>query len=175
MATHYGVAIIPTRVRKPQDKAKVEVGVQIVERWILAALRNQTFFSLTELNQAIRSLLIQLNQRAFKKLPGSRIGLFKTLEKPILSPLPAKPYVYAEWKKVRVHIDYHVAIEGHYYSVSYTLVKQQLEARITENTIEVFHQGQRVASHPRSWQKGRHSTIKAHMPESLQWTPLSRQ
>ncbi len=166
MATHYGVAIIPTRVRKPKDKAKVEVGVQIVERWILAALRNQTFFSLTELNQAIQSLLIKLNERAFKKLPGSRIEMFKTLDKPALKSLPAQPYIYAEWKKVRVHIDYHVEIEGHYYSVPYTLVKRQLEARITANTIEVFHKGQRVASHPRSWQKGRHSTIKAHMPES---------
>lgn len=166
MATHYGVAIIPTRVRKPKDKAKVEVGVQIVERWILAALRNQTFFSLTELNQAIQSLLVKLNERTFKKLPTSRIEMFKTLDKPALKSLPAKPYVYAEWKKVRVHIDYHVEIEGHYYSVPYTLVKRQLEARITENIIEVFHKGQRVASHLRSWQKGGHSTIKAHMPES---------
>lgn len=175
MATHYGVAIIPTRVRKPQDKAKVEVGVQIVERWILAALRNQTFFSLTELNQAIQALLIQFNQRAFKKLPGSRIEVFESIDKPVLKSLPLRPYEYAEWKKVRVHIDYHVDIKGHYYSVPYTLVKQQLDARVTDNIVGVFHKGQRVASHPRSWQKGRHSTIKAHMPESHrrygEWSP----
>ena len=175
MASHYGVAIIPTRVRKPQDKAKVEVGVQIVERWILAALRNQTLFSLTELNQAIQALLIQFNQRAFKKLPGSRIEVFESVDKPVLKRLPLRPYEYAEWKKIRVHIDYHVDIKGHYYSVPYTLVKQQLDARVAENTVEVFHKGQRVASHPRSRQKGRHSTIKAHMPESHRrygdWSP----
>jgi len=175
MATHYGIAIIPARVRKPQDKAKAEVGVQIVERWILAALRNQTFFSLTELNQAIQSLLIQFNQRAFKKLPGSRIEVFESVDKPVLKPLPLKPYEYAEWKKVRVHIDYHIDIKGHYYSVPHTLVKQQLDARITDNIVEVFHQWRRVASHPRCWQKGRHSTLKTHMPESHRrygdWSP----
>jgi len=168
MATHYGVAIVPARVRKPKDKAKAEVGVQIVERWILASLRNHTFFSLTELNQAIQLLVLKLNRRTFKKLPGSRSELFQSLDKPALKPLPMTPYVYAEWKLVRVHIDYHVDIEGHYYSVPYRLVKQQLDARITENTIEVFNKGERVASHPRSWQKGHHTTLAAHTTAWMQ-------
>jgi transposase len=175
MATHYGVAIVPARVRKPKDKAKAEVGVQIVERWILAALRNHTFFSLTELNQTIQQLVLKLNQRPFKKLPGSRSELFQSLDKPALKALPMTPYVYAEWKLVRVHIDYHVDIEGHYYSVPYRLVKQQLDARITENTIEVFNKGERVASHLRSWLKGGHTTLDAHRPEAHRhygdWSP----
>lgn len=175
MATHYGVAIVPARVRKPKDKAKAEVGVQIVERWILAALRNHTFFALAELNQAIQALVAKLNQRPFKKLPGSRAELFQSLEQPALKPLPLKPYVYAEWKVVRVHIDYHVEVDGHYYSVPYRWVKQQLDARITQHTIELFHQGQRLASHPRSWLKGHHTTLAAHRPEAHQhygdWSP----
>jgi transposase len=175
MATHYGVAIVPTRVRKPKDKAKAEVGVQIVERWILASLRNHTFFSLAELNQTIQQLLVKLNQRPFKKLPGSRLEHFQNLEQPALKPLPATPYVYAEWKVVRVHIDYHVDIEGHYYSVPYPWVKQQLDARITAYTVELFHKGQRLASHARSWLKGRHTTVNAHRPESHRqygdWSP----
>jgi transposase len=151
------------------------VGVQIVERWILAALRNHTFFSLTELNQTIQQLVLKLNQRPFKKLPGSRTELFQSLDKPALKALPLTPYVYAEWKLVRVHIDYHVDIEGHYYSVPYRLVKQQLDARITENTIEVFNKGERVASHLRSWLKGHHTTLDAHRPEAHRhygdWSP----
>ena len=175
MATHYGVAIVPARVRKPKDKAKAEVGVQIVERWILAALRNHTFFTLAELNQAIQALVAKLNQRPFKKLPGSRTELFQSLDQPALKPLPLTPYVYAVWKVVRVHIDYHVEVDGHYYSVPYRWVKQQLDARITEHTIELFHQGQRLASHPRSWLKGHHTTLDAHRPEAHQhygdWSP----
>jgi transposase len=175
MATHYGVAIVPARIRKPKDKAKAEVGVQIVERWILASLRNRTFFSLTELNQTIQQLVLKLNQRPFKKLPGSRGERFQSLDKPALKALPMTPYVYAEWKLVRVHIDYHVDIEGHYYSVPYRLVKQQLDARITENTVEVFNKGERVASHLRSWLKGHHTTLNAHRPEAHQhygdWSP----
>jgi transposase len=128
-AAHYGVAVIPARVRKPRDKAKVEVGVQIVERWVLAALRNRTFFSLAELNAAIRTLLERINQRTFKKLPGSRRSLFETLDRPALRPLPANPYVFAEWSRVRVHIDYHVEVDHHYYSVPHPLVGKQLDAR----------------------------------------------
>lgn len=149
--------------------------MQIVERWILAVLRHHTFFSLNELNQAIRPLLARLNERPFKKLPGCRKALFETLDAPALNPLPATPYTYAEWKKVRVHIDYHVEVEGHYYSVPYQLIKQQLDARLTANTLECFRQGQRVASHPRSWLKGRHTTLSEHMPESHRqygdWSP----
>jgi transposase len=175
LANHYGVAVVPARVRKPRDKAKAETGVQIVERWILAALRHQTFFSLSALNTAIAALLERLNQRPFKKLPGSRRTAFETIDRPALRPLPLTPYVYATWKRVRVNIDYHVEVDGHYYSVPYTLVKQALDVRLTEHTVECFHQRQRIASHVRSSLKGRHTTVAEHMPkahrEFAEWTP----
>ncbi len=175
MAQHYGVAVVPARVRRPRDKAKVEVGVQVVERWILARLRNHTFFALGELNTAIKGLLTDLNHRSFKKLPGSRQSLFEALDRPALRALPENPYQYAEWKLVRVNIDYHVEVSGHYYSVPYALVKHQLEARISAHTVELFHKGKRVASHRHSPQKGRHTTVVAHMPKAHQyyaeWTP----
>ncbi|MCP5345356.1 MAG: IS21 family transposase [Gammaproteobacteria bacterium] len=175
MASHYGVAILPTRVRKPRDKAKVESGVLVVERWILASLRHRQFFSLAELNAAISDLLGKLNARSFRKLPGCRREHFEQLDRPALRPLPAEPYVYAEWKKARVHIDYHVAIDGHYYSVPCALVKKEVEVRLTRHTVECFYRGNRVASHRRSDQKGRHTTLTAHMPESHrqagEWTP----
>lgn len=175
MASHYGIAVFPARVRKPRDKAKVEVGVQIVERWVLAGLRSRTFFSLHELNAAIDPLLARLNDRPFKKLPGSRRQLFETLDRPALKPLPATPYVYAEWGKVRVHIDYHVELEGHYYSVPHQLVKRQLEVRFTPQTVECFYQGRRVASHRRAYHKGRHTTLPEHMPTAHRqyqaWSP----
>lgn len=175
MASHYGVGVLPARVRRARDKAKVEVSVQVVERWILACLRNRTFFSLSELNEAIRKLLDQLNERPFKKLAGSRRQLFEALDRPALKPLPVTPYIYAEWKKVRVHIDYHVEVEDHYYSVPYQLIKRPLEVRFTANTVECFYQGQRVASHRRSYQKGHHTTRVEHMPKSHRqyrdWSP----
>jgi len=175
MASHYGVAVLPARVRRPRDKAKVEAGVLVVERWILAVLRNRTFFSLAELNTAIRELLEKLNARPFKKLPGSRREHFVALDQPALLPLPAAPYVYAEWKKARVHIDYHIEVDGHYYSVPHALIKKQLEVRITKHTLECFHRGNRVASHRRSYYKGRHTTVPAHMPEAHRqagdWSP----
>lgn len=175
MASHYGVAVLPTRVRRPRDKAKVETGVLVVERWILAALRHRTFFSLAELNAAIGQLLEKLNDRPFKKLPGSRRAHFERLDQPALQPLPVEPYVYAEWKKARVHIDYHVEVAGHYYSVPHALIKKQLDVRITRHTIECFHRDNRVASHQRSYHKGRHTTVSAHMPESHRrmgdWSP----
>ena len=149
LARHYGVAVLPARVRKPRDKAKAEVGVQIVQRWILAALRHRTFFSLSELNAAIAQLLERLNARAFRKLPGSRRSLFEQLDRPALRPLPTERYVFAQWKKVRVNIDYHVEFERHYYSVPHALVGRQLDARITANTVECLYRGQRVASHVR--------------------------
>lgn len=174
-AAHYGVAVIPARVRKPRDKAKVEVGVQIVERWVLAALRNRTFFSLGALNAAIGTLVERINQRPFKKLPGSRASLFATLDRPALRPLPAARYVFAEWSRVRVHIDYHVEVDHHYYSVPYSLVGKQLDARASAHTVEVFHQGTRVASHLRSHARGRYTTLPEHMPEAhrryAEWTP----
>ncbi|SDX38084.1 Transposase [Thiocapsa roseopersicina] len=175
LANHYGLAVVPARVRKPRDKAKAETGVQIVERWILAALRHQSFFSLSALNTAIAALLERLNQRPFKKLPGSRRTAFETIDRPALRPLPLTPYVYATWKRVRVNIDYHVEVDGHYYSVPYTLVKQALDVRLTDHTVECFHHRQRIASHVRSPLKGRHTTVAEHMPkahrEFAEWTP----
>ena len=175
MAAHYETAVIPARVAKPRDKAKVEVGVQVVERWILARLRHRTFFSLVEANQAIRELLDRLNERPFRKLPGSRKSLFESLEKPVLQPLPQSRYEYAEWKKARVNIDYHVEFEGHYYSVHHQLVKKQVELRITAETVECLLKGKRVASHRRSRVKGGHTTLPEHMPSShrehASWTP----
>jgi transposase len=147
----------------------------VVERWILAALRNREFLSLEELNHAIRQLLRRLNERSFKKLPGSRQSLFQSLDAPALKPLPSTPYTYAEWKQVRVHIDYHVELDGHYYSVPYQLTKQQLDARLTAHTVECFHKGKRVASHARSTLRGRHTTVQAHRPEAHRqygdWSP----
>lgn len=175
LAVHYGVAVMPARVRKPRDKAKVEAGVQLVQRWILARLRHRTFFSLGELNQAIRELLGPLNQKPFRKHPGSRRSLFESLEQPALRPLPEERFTYAEWKKARVHVDYHVEVEGHYYSVPYQLVSQQLDVRVSAKTVECFAKGKRVASHLRSFLRRAHTTQIGHMPrahrEYAEWTP----
>jgi len=175
MAAHYGTAVIPARPRKPRDKAKVEAGVLVVERWVLAALRNRTFFSLAEANRAIGERVAWLNARPFKKLEGSRDSLFAELDRPALRPLPATPYEYAVWKQAKVSIDYHVELDRHYYSVPYGLVGEQVDVRASARTIEVFARGRRVASHPRSSAVGRHTTETAHMPEShrrhLEWTP----
>jgi transposase len=174
MAVHYGTAIIPARVRRPKDKAKVEVGVQIVERWILAVLRNRTFFNLAELNEAISELLERLNEKPFKKLKGSRRSWFESMERDMLKPLPENRYELAEWKKARVNIDYHVEFKGHYYSVPYRLVREEVELRSTARTVEVFKNGKRIASHKRN-DRGGHTTQKEHMPKShqryLEWTP----
>lgn len=149
--------------------------MQVVERWMLARLRHRQFFALAELNQALRGLLEPLNQRPFKKLPGTRQQWFETLERPALRPLPAEPYEFARWKKARVNIDYHIEVERHYYSVPYTLVRQEVEVRLTAATVEVFHHRQRVASHRRDPRPGRYTTVTAHMPkahrEYAEWTP----
>ena len=175
LARHYGVAVLPARVRKPRDKAKAEVGVQVVERWVLAALRHRTFFSLVELNAAIAKLLERLNNRPFRKLPGSRRTLFEQLDRPALRPLRAERYVFAQWKKARVNIDYHVEVARHYYSVPHALVGREVDVRLTATTVECLHRGQRVASHVRSALKGRHTTADEHMPEKHrkmgQWSP----
>ena len=139
MASHYRCVVIPTRVRSPKDKAKVETGVKIVERWILARLRNITFFTLTDLNKTIRNLLCDLNTRPFQKMSGTRKTMFEDLDKPALKPLPLEPYAYAEWKKAKPHIDYHIEAKGFYYSVPYQLAGKQLEIRITQYIIEVFY------------------------------------
>jgi transposase len=174
-AQHYGVAVVPARVRKPKDKSKVEVGVQVVERWILARLRNHTFFSLAELNGAIRELLTELNNRPMRHLGQSRRDLFESLDKPVLAPLPTQPYEFARWKKARVHIDYHVSFEKHYYSVPYTLIGKEVYIRATEKTVEIFYQRKRRASHRLSSVQGRYSTQKEHMPLAHQkysdWSP----
>lgn len=175
LASHYQVAILPTRPRKPRDKGKVESAVLIVERWILAALRNRTFFSIGELNQAIRELLERLNNRRFKKLPTTRRKLFEDLDRPALRPLPATRYEFSEWKTARVNIDYHIEFDHHYYSVPYSLVGESVEVCYNPRSVSVFHQGKRVAIHARSSQMGRHTTDPIHRPEChrryLEWTP----
>lgn len=164
-AEHYGVAILPARVRKPRDKAKVEVGVLVVERWILARLRNRTFFSLGELNAAIGALLGRLNSRAFKKLAGNRRARFEELERAALRPLPTRAYEFGEWKKAKVHPDYHIEVGRAYYSVPYALIGERVDVRLTAHGVEVFHAGRLVAAHARASQRGQRSTRRAHRPE----------
>jgi transposase len=175
MAEHYGTVIIPARVAKPRDKAKVESGVLQVERWVLAPLRHRTFFSLAELNEAIRVQLEFLNNRPFEKFQATRNSLFEALEKPVLKPLPVNRFVFAEWKTARVNIDYHIEVDHHYYSVPYQLIHQKVEIRLTDTTVEVFLKGNRVASHLRSYTPGKYTTLSEHMPKShqkhLEWTP----
>jgi transposase len=175
LAQHYGTAVIPARVRKPKDKAKVEVGVQVVERWILARLRNHTFFSLADLNRAIRELLDELNSRPMKHLERSRRELFAELDQPALKPLPEQPYEFATWKKAKVNIDYHVEFEKHYYSAPYKLMQKAVYIRVTQSTVEIFFNNKRVASHCRVKAPGRHTTVAEHMPPAhqkyLEWSP----
>jgi transposase len=175
MAQHYGTVIIPARPYKAKDKAKVEVGVLIAQRWIIAVLRNRKFYSLGELNQAIRELLEIINNKVMKKIKKSRRELFETLDKPASLSLPEKPYEYAQWKKCRVNIDYHIEIDGHYYSVPYQLNKEQVEVRYTTTTVEIFFRNKRITSHVRDYNRGKHTTLQEHMPQShrkcLEWTP----
>jgi transposase len=166
LARHYGTAILPARPYRPKDKAKVEVGVQVVGRWILARLRNRRFYSLAALNEAIHGLLDDLNDRVLRGWGRSRRQLFDELDRPALVPLPDEHYEYAEWKRCRVNLDYHVEIAKHYYSVPYGLVRQEVEARITARTVEIFLRGKRVASHLRSTLPHRPTTIAEHMPSS---------
>jgi transposase len=175
LARHYGVAIIPARVRKPRDKAKVESGVQQVERWVLAPLRNHQFFSLIELNEALAERVQALNDRSAPGLPASRSELFRTLDQPALRPLPLEPYAHALWLKARVNVDYHVAVEKHWYSVPYQLLRQQVDVRLTSLTVEIFFEHQRVASHPRATRPHGHTTQAEHMPpqhrDYSEWSP----
>lgn len=175
MARFYGTAVIPRRPRKPRDGAKVESGVQIVEREALAPLRDHTFFSLSELNRAIWDRLTRVNKRPFQKLDSSRVELFEEIDKPALKPLPLNRYEYAEFHKARVNIDYHIEVLGHYYSVPYELKGHQLDVRLTARMVEALNMGRRVASHVRDDSKGRHTTDPSHMPrahrEHLAWTP----
>jgi len=175
MAEHYGVAVVPARVAHPRDKSKVEVGVQNVERWILARLRNQKFFSLYELNQAIRELLVDLNNRKMEHLGKSRRELYELVDQPALKPLPVTPYEFALWKKARISIDYHVEYDGVFYSVPCHLYPAEVLIRAAEKTIEIFANGKRVALHPRAHQQGAHYTIPEHMPSDHrfygEWSP----
>jgi transposase len=172
-AEHVGTVIIPARVRKPRDKAIVENGVLIVERWILAALRHRTFFSLAELNGAIRELLIRLNQKKFKKLDTTRAKLFEEVDRPALKPLPTTPFEFAERKKATVHPDYHVEVDHHYYSVPYRYQGEKVETRFSEKTVEILFDGKGIATHIRSYVPGKHTTREEHRPEKhrdLKWT-----
>ena len=174
-ARHYATAILPARPFSPKDKASVEMSVLVVQRWILARLRNRQFFSLHELNVAIAELLVDLNHRPFKKLPGCRAEAFESIDRPAMKPLPETRYEYADWIKAKVGIDYHVYAEKHYYSVPHPLVGQYCMVRITDTTIECFFKGQRVAAHVRSYEIGKHTTLPEHMPRShrkhMKWTP----
>lgn len=165
LAEHYGVAILPARVRRPRDKAKVETGVLIVERWILARLRNRTFFSLAELNTAIAELLEHLNTRPFKKMDGCRRSRFLQLEKAALRPLPPRRYEFGEWRKAKVHPDYHIEVARAYYSVPYRLIGAQVDVRLTAHAIEIFHCGKLIAAHARAGERGRRSTRREHRPD----------
>lgn len=163
------------RPRKPKDKAKVEVTVQIAQRWILARLRNQRFFTLAELNQAIRRLVGDLNARPMRRFNAGRAELFAEIDRPLLGPLPDEPYVFARWKHCRVAPDYHVEVDGHWYSVPFRLIRELVDVRLAGATVEIFHKGQRVASHARAPNRRGHTTIAEHMPSAHrrhgQWTP----
>ena len=167
LGRHYNTAIVPARPRKPRDKAKVEVAVQVAQRWILARLRNETFFSLSALNERIAGLLEELNQRPRKQLGGlSRRDLFQRVEKNALGPLPERRFVLTEWSRARVNVDYHVEVERHFYSVPYRLLHEVVEVCLTATTIEIFHRGERVAAHARSGQRYGFSSNPEHMPEA---------
>ncbi len=175
LAAHYGAVVIPARVRKPKDKAKVESAVQVVQRWILAALRHRTFFSLAELNEAIWEQLEVLNGRPMQKLGASRRELYERLDRPALKPLPQERYELSTWKRCRVNIDYHVDVDDNLYSVPYQLIHEKVELRLTPLVVEVLFKGERVASHHRKKGKGQFATNPEHMPRShrehLEWTP----
>jgi len=176
MGRHYKTAIIPARPRKPKDKAKVENAVLVAQRWILAKLRNHKFFSIGQANEAVWKELEALNERKFQKLDCSRRELWETVDRPALRALPTTRYTFAEWCSPTVNIDYHVELDKHYYSVPYTFVHKEVEARLTATTVEVFFKGKRIASHARSYHKGKHTTLREHMPPAHQrwaaeWTP----
>lgn len=175
MASYYGTAVMPARPRRPRDKPKAEVGVQIVERWILAVLRHRVFFSLAELNDAIRELLERLNTKPFQKLEGTRRSLFEAIDRPALRPLPNIPYEYAEWRVARVNIDSHIEVDHAYYSVPHSLLRQEVHARLTSRLVEVYAQGKSVARHERAHHKGATQTVAEHLPKAhqkhLEWSP----
>ncbi len=172
---HYGAGVVPARPYKPRDKAKVESRVQLAERWIIAALRNRKFFSIEELNQAIRELRDGINQRPFRKREGSRATQFAAVDKPAMGQLPAERFDLSEWSRARVNIDDHIAFDTNHYSVPHNLVDEPVEVRSTPTIIEIFHKSQRVASRLRAHGHGHAVTIAEHRPRShqahLEWTP----
>jgi transposase len=174
-ALHCGFGIVPARPYKPRDKAKVENAVQVTQRWIVAALRHRKFFSLEELNVAIRELLEKLNRRPFRKKDGTRATVWEAIDKPALKPLPMEPFDLSEWSRARVNIDYHVTFDANFYSVPYNLVHELVEIRSTPTTVEILHKGTRIASHLRSRGRGQVITNDEHRPKShrahLEWTP----
>jgi transposase len=174
LAEHYGTVVIPARPGKAKDKAKVESGVLVAQRWILARLRDQTFFSVPELNEAIWKLLEELNDRPMQKLGASRRQLYERLDKPALKPLPTERYELAEWKRCRVNIDYHVEVDRHPYSVPYQLIHERVEVRSTTSIVEIYYKGKRITSHRRR-DDHRPSTKAEHMPRAhrahAEWTP----
>jgi len=167
MAAHYGTAVLPTRPRRPRDKAKVEGCVLIVERWLIGRLRDRRFLSLAELNTAIGELLARLNEeRPIRRLGRTRRQLLEELDRPALKPLPSEPYVFAEWRLRRVGIDYHVEVENHFYSVPYRFARSEVEVRLTGRTVEIFVRGERIAAHMRGSGNRKHTTVADHMPSS---------
>lgn len=175
MAKHYDTVILPARVRKPKDKAKAEIGVNLVSRWILAVIRNEKFYSLEDLNKRIRELLIKLNNKPFQKLEGNRHSKFLGIDQPSLNKLPENPYIYTNIKIARVHIDYHIEVEKHFYSVPYKQVSKEVEVRYNDHIVEVFYKNKKISSHMRSYNKGRYTTCTEHMPSRHQayakWSP----
>ena len=169
MAEHYGTAIIPARVRAPKDKPNAEGTVGNISTWITAALRDEQFFSLAELNRAIRNKLELFNQRLFQKKEGSRLSLFLEEEKPLLAPLPATRFELSDWKTATVQFNYHISVDGMLYSVPYEYIKKKVDVRATDTTIEIFYNHNRIASHRRlKGRTGQYSTITEHMPEDHQ-------
>lgn len=174
-AAHHGAVVIPARARHPRDKAKVETAVRVAQRWILARLRNERHFSLESLNARIAELLEDLNGRQMRVYRASRREMYERLDRPALRPLPATRFSYAEWKRATVNVDYHVDVEGHYYSVPHQRLGDEVEVRVTAATVEVLRDGERIASHARSFQRGRHTTLDEHMPvahrKHMEWSP----
>jgi transposase len=175
MAAHYGVGILPARPRRPRDKAAVEAGVRFAQSYILGRLRNVTFFSLAECNAAIAVAVERMNSREMRRLGMSRRQLFEAIERPVMATLPQDDFEYAEWHLARVGIDYHVEVQGFFYSVPHALIREQVDTRTTARTIEVFHRGHRVAAHARRYGGSRHGTQPEHMPSAhrryAEWTP----